>query len=100
MYGAMAIGYEIIQKNDPVDFETICHSVSKNNAEHIVKCVNSHDELLESAKLSLDAMKQANQELESFNYLNNDKNILPSSTSNLEEAIEWIEKAIQKAEGK
>lgn len=63
LYGVMATGYEIIQKNDPVDFETICHSVSKNNADHIVQCVNSHDILvkaLEEILIELDSELERN----------------------------------------
>lgn len=58
------------------------------------------DNLVAAANLSLDAMKKAKDNIDSFNYLNRDENIKPSSSSDLEEAIEWTEKAINASLGK
>lgn len=58
--------------------------ISKENAEYIVQCVNSHDELLE-------ALKQTDATLVSVHN---------SGHFDLTVRIEQVRKAIQKAEGK
>lgn len=67
---------------------------AKANAEHIVKCVNSHDELLEAAKWArayFQFLKQADENIKKGRciYILNPEMIETE-----------LEKAIQKAEGK
>ena len=82
-------GLELIEyqlKHNKSDYEIVTIHLDsadngKANAEYICRAVNSHEGLVE-------ALRQAKTELESFNYLNTDKNILTTSTTYIDIALE------------
>jgi hypothetical protein len=63
------------------DGDIVLDCIKKEDAEYICLAVNSHEGLVE-------ALRQAKTELESFNYLNTDKNILTTSTTYIDIALE------------